>query len=88
MNVGLCEAEFLAGVLKKILRENASTDLLESYNHERRHEWQRLLGLKGGLKSRPTTDPWIMKRSGKILPCIPATGEDLTHLANQIGLDF
>src|SRR2546427_6591898 len=64
MNVGLCEAEFLAGILTKILRQNASTDLLESYNHERRNEWQRLLGLKGGLKPKPETDPWINKLAG------------------------
>src|SRR5262249_36885904 len=50
MNAGLCEAEDLAAKLYKILREDAPLDLLDAYGREHRSEWQRMLGITGGLK--------------------------------------
>lgn len=88
MNVGLNEAADLAAKLKRILREKAPLTLLEAYHQERQGEWQSLLGLKGGLKPRAQTDPWTKDHRSKILPCLPASGEDLARLAEQLGLDF
>ena len=88
MNVGLREAAALAEHLKKILREHGSSGLLEAYAGERREEWQHLLGTKGELRPRVQTDPWIGERGARILPCLPASGEHLRQLFDQIGLDL
>lgn len=88
MNAGLHEAEDLAGKLGKILREGASLELLENYSRVHRDQWERLLGLKGGLRARREADSWVEEHSAKLLSCIPASDEDLTHLVNQLGFDF
>lgn len=88
MNVGLCEAEELAGLLARILQENTSLDVLQTYEKNRRNEWQQLLGVRGGLKPRDPVNPWVKEHSPKILPCVPASRSDLAHLVHQLGLDF
>ncbi len=88
MNVGLCEAEALAGALQKILRAKASLDLLEAYNRQQQEQWRRLLGLTGGLKVRSQTSPWVRERRSRLLSCLPASETELTGLANQLALDF
>jgi 2-polyprenyl-6-methoxyphenol hydroxylase-like FAD-dependent oxidoreductase len=87
MNVGMHEAATLAGALRKILRENAPLDLLATCDREWQAEWQRLLGLTGGLKPKPDTSAWVRERRARILSCLPASHEDLAPLANQLGLD-
>jgi 2-polyprenyl-6-methoxyphenol hydroxylase-like FAD-dependent oxidoreductase len=88
MNVGLSEAAQLVGILRKILRERAPFEGLETYNRERQEEWQQLLGLAGGLKAGPKTNSWVSQRHARILPCLPGSGADLTRLAGQLGLGF
>jgi len=88
MNVGLREAAELVGNVKKILREQGSPNLLNAYASDRREEWQHLLGTKGELRPRVQTDPWIASRGARILPCLPASGEHLRQLFDQIGLDL
>ena len=88
MNVGMAEAAILAGALRKILRDKASLNLLETCNREWQDEWRRLLGLTGGLKPRTETSPWVRERRGRILSCLPATHDDLPRLAGQMGLDL
>jgi len=88
MNVGMAEAATLAGSLRRILREKAPLNLLETCDHELQAEWRRLLGLTGGLKPRTDTAPWVRERRGRILSCLPASHEDLAPLGEQLGLDF
>jgi 2-polyprenyl-6-methoxyphenol hydroxylase-like FAD-dependent oxidoreductase len=88
MNVGFIEAEALVGTLKKILREDAPAALLETYQRDQQAEWQRLLGLAGGLQARQNTDPWIAARRARILPCLPGSNGELVKLANQLRLDL
>jgi 2-polyprenyl-6-methoxyphenol hydroxylase-like FAD-dependent oxidoreductase len=88
MNVGMAEAATLAGALRKILRDKAPPNLLETCNREWQDEWRRLLGLTGGLKPRTETSPWVRERRGRILSCLPATHDDLPRLAGQMGLDL
>ena len=87
MNVGLLEAATLAGALRRILREKASLDILASCDRDWQGEWRRLLGLTGGLKPRKETGPWLRERCGRILPCLPASHEELPRLAGQLGFD-
>jgi 2-polyprenyl-6-methoxyphenol hydroxylase-like FAD-dependent oxidoreductase len=88
MNVGMHEAASLAGSLRKILREKAPLNVLENYDREWQAEWQRLLGLTGGLKPKTDTSPWVRERLARILSCLPASHEDLAPLAGQLGLDW
>ncbi len=88
MNVGMAEAVTLAGALRRVLRENAPLDQLETCNREWQEEWRRLLGLTGGLKPGKETSPWVRERCGRILSCLPASGEDLGQLAGQLRLEL
>jgi len=88
MNVGMAEGATLAGTLRRILREKAPLDQLETCNREWQDEWRRLLGLTGGLKPRKDTSPWVRERCGRILSCLPASHQDLPRLAGQLALDF
>jgi 2-polyprenyl-6-methoxyphenol hydroxylase-like FAD-dependent oxidoreductase len=88
MNVGLCEAEDLAVALTKILRGKGSMTLLEAYDRNGRAEWQRLLGREERLSASAEADGWVKERAAKMLPCIPASGDDLTLLLKQLGLGF
>lgn len=88
MNIGLCEAAELSRTMAGILQEKASLDLLEGYDRDRRTEWEKLLGLGTGLRTRDDAAPWVKERHTRILPCIPASGEDLASLVNQLGLQF
>jgi 2-polyprenyl-6-methoxyphenol hydroxylase-like FAD-dependent oxidoreductase len=86
MNAGFNEAFSLANALKKILREGASTNLLEAYGVNAQRQWQVLLGLTGGLKASRDTGAWVTKRAERLLPCLPGCGPDLKALAGQVGL--
>lgn len=88
MNVGLSEAAALAGAIRRVLREKAPLSALEDYDREWQGEWRRLLGVAGGLKPGKETSSWVKERCGRILPCLPASHEELPRLAGQLGLYF
>ncbi len=87
MNVGLREGYDLAHRIHAVLREGASNELLQQYEHERHAEWRFLLGVEGGLEPTEGTDPWITARADRLVPCLPASGNDLRTLASQVGLE-
>lgn len=87
MNVGLREAEELADTVAKILRGQASFDALEAYNRDRRSEWGQLLALRGAeLTATGQAAEWARQHAARILPCLPASGNDLSALVQQLGL--
>ena len=88
MNVGFREAALLTDMLVEILRGNGGVNLLEDYGREQRAEWRRLLCIDGKPKPRDTASPWVAAHAGKVLPCVPASGEDLLILLNVLGLEF
>jgi len=88
MNVGMLEAQALAGYLKKELRQPGGRSGLEHYNSERQAEWSALLGLNGGLKPKDKTSDWVRRRLPRILSCIPSSGQALKVLAGQLQVDF
>ena len=88
MNVGILEGAELVAIIKRILHEHGSPDLLDAYASGRRREWLQLLGAMGGPKARAQTDPWIRGLSARLLPCLPASGGHLAHLLDQLGLDL
>ena len=88
MNMGFYDAASLAARLKKILRDEGPLDLLDEYNRERQDEWNHLLGTSGGLKPKSETGAWTRGNCGRLLSCLPASGEDLSALAKQLDLEF
>ncbi len=87
MNLGLLEAEELAVRLIRLLRQRAAPDLLASYDAARRQEWRFFLGLEGGLRPTGRATPWVKEQLPRLLPCLPASGDDLRGLVSQLGLE-
>ena len=88
MNVGLCEAADLAGTIIKVLRQDAPLESLQDYNQQRQEEWHHLLGLKGEVRPRQAGGQWTKERCDRLLPCVPASGENLSTLLNSVGLEW
>ncbi len=86
MNVGLREAASLATRLRDILREKGSSELLQAHEQLWQKEWRRLLGLGVEPVTTEQTDPWIAANAGRIIRCLPASGDNLSNLAGQISL--
>jgi len=74
--------------MTKILRRNAPLERLERYNEQWREEWQRLLGIKGTLRPLESSRQWTKERCGQLLPCLPASGDNMGSLLNSIGLQW
>jgi 2-polyprenyl-6-methoxyphenol hydroxylase-like FAD-dependent oxidoreductase len=86
MNVGLREAHDLAERISSIHEGGGANELLAGYATERREEWSMLLGLTGGLQLTGAAPDWARTLAPRLLPCIPASGEDLRRLLEPIGL--
>jgi pentachlorophenol monooxygenase len=87
MNAGLAEAHDLAARIKRVRDSQAGLDLLDAYGRERLADWAFLLGRRGGLRPGKSTPDFVAKNTGRLLPCLPATGADLAPLAAQLGLE-
>jgi 2-polyprenyl-6-methoxyphenol hydroxylase-like FAD-dependent oxidoreductase len=86
MNVGLSEGHQLAEIITRVLKRNASPDSFQPYDRGRSSEWSLLLGIQDGLVADASADEWVAQNRAKILPCIPASGEELSRLVGQLGL--
>jgi 2-polyprenyl-6-methoxyphenol hydroxylase-like FAD-dependent oxidoreductase len=86
MNSGLVEARELAARMVRILRAEGAASLLEEFATETHEAWQWLLGAGREVRALPGADPWVRQTRARILACIPASGDDLEPLLEQIGL--
>ena len=99
MNSGLVEARELAARMTRILRAGEAASLLEEFATETHEAWQRLLDASTPprtarardpagreVRALPGADPWVRQTRARILACIPASGDDLEPLLEQIGL--
>jgi 2-polyprenyl-6-methoxyphenol hydroxylase-like FAD-dependent oxidoreductase len=86
MNLGLCEAHELAGTITGLLRKDRLVPSLDSYNRRWLSVWRTLLGLTGGLSAGEQTDPWVRRYSDRLLPCIPASLEEIPDLLGPLDL--
>ncbi|WCJ59899.1 FAD-dependent monooxygenase [Fontisphaera persica] len=86
MNAGLWEAHDLGRRLARVLRQQGGRELFEEYHQQHQRAWQALLGLQGGLQCGPTAEAWVTQHLPRLQACLPALGEDLGHLATQLGL--
>jgi 2-polyprenyl-6-methoxyphenol hydroxylase-like FAD-dependent oxidoreductase len=86
MNCGLTEAFELGWRLFEILRNNASPNLLQIYDANRRQEWSRLLGVSGQLVPDAGCDGWIAQNAERVRSCVPASGAHFESLLASAGL--
>ncbi len=87
MNVGLCEARDLSETITRVVHEGGSMSDFDSYQSQWSREWRRLLGLSASVVSTGA-DAWVAARASRIVPCLPAYGEELPKMLNQVGLAF
>jgi 2-polyprenyl-6-methoxyphenol hydroxylase-like FAD-dependent oxidoreductase len=86
LNVGLHEARELAMTLNDCLRAG-SPDLLHSrYETHRRAEWNRLLASGPGAPLSPRVPEWVRRHLSQIISALPASGDDLDDLLDQLGV--
>jgi len=88
MNVGLREAHELAWRMTEILHADGNDELLAAYESERQAEWRALLGLGGAPVVAAGAPPWVARHAGRLVSCLPASGEDLALLARQVGIEL
>jgi hypothetical protein len=86
MNWGLLEARELAARISRIQRAGGQPSLLQEFATETHEAWQWLLGAGRAVRALPGVDPWVRQNASRILACIPASGDDLEPLLEQIGL--
>ena len=86
MNSGLAEAHELAVRISRILRAGERPSLLEEFGTETHEAWQSLLDAGKTVHALQGADPWVRRAGSRIVDCIPASGEDLDTLLEQVGL--
>ena len=86
MNWGLVEARELASRMSRIQRWDGAPSLLEEFATQTHEAWQWLLGAGRTVRALPGADEWVRQTAARILACIPASGDDLEPLLEQIGL--
>jgi 2-polyprenyl-6-methoxyphenol hydroxylase-like FAD-dependent oxidoreductase len=86
MNSGLVEARELAARISRVQRTEATPSLLQEFASETHDAWQSLLDAGRTVRALPGAAPWVQQAAARILACIPASGDDLEPLLEQIGL--
>jgi 2-polyprenyl-6-methoxyphenol hydroxylase-like FAD-dependent oxidoreductase len=86
MNSGLIEARELAARISRIQRAGGAPSLLDEFAAGTHEAWQSLLGKSRAVHALAGADPWVRQTAARILACLPASGEDLDPLLEQIGL--
>ncbi len=86
MNSGLVEAHELAARISRIRRDGGPSSLLQEFATGTRDAWRWLLGAGRQVRALPGADSWVRQAAARIPACIPASGDDLEPLLNQIGL--
>jgi 2-polyprenyl-6-methoxyphenol hydroxylase-like FAD-dependent oxidoreductase len=86
MNSGLVEARELAARIARIQHSGGAPSLLQEFATETHETWRWLLGAGRAVRALPGADPWVRQNGARILACMPASGDDLAPLLEQIGL--
>jgi 2-polyprenyl-6-methoxyphenol hydroxylase-like FAD-dependent oxidoreductase len=85
MNSGLLEARELASRISKIQRSGGAPSLVAQFATDMHDAWRQLFD-PGRVRAVPGADPWIRQNAARILACMPASGDELEPLLQQIGL--
>ena len=86
MNSGLLEARELASRISTIQRSAGAPSLLEQFAIEMHETWEGLLDAGRVVRALPEADSWVRDNAARIVASIPASGDELEPLLQQIGL--
>ena len=86
MNSGLLEARDLASHIAQISRSGGSAAPLAQYATDTHERWRQIFDAARTVRALPGADPWVRQNGARILACIPASGDELEPLLEQIGL--
>jgi 2-polyprenyl-6-methoxyphenol hydroxylase-like FAD-dependent oxidoreductase len=86
MNSGLVEARELASRIARICRSGGEPSLLAEFGSDTQDAWERILDAGRVVRALPGADPWVGQNGARIASCIPASGDELEPLLQQIGL--
>jgi 2-polyprenyl-6-methoxyphenol hydroxylase-like FAD-dependent oxidoreductase len=86
MNAGLLEASRLAEHLTSITAGDRDVEALSREATQRGRSLRFLLGAGESTVALAEASAWVRERRDRIVPCLPATGEDLDALLRQLGL--
>jgi 2-polyprenyl-6-methoxyphenol hydroxylase-like FAD-dependent oxidoreductase len=86
MNSGLLEARELASRISQIQRSAGASSLLEQFASGMHEMWEGLLDAGRVVRALPGADSWVRQNGARILACMPASGDELEPLLQQIGL--
>ena len=86
MNLGMQEAFRFASAARQELEQGILLTKLETLSQHFTREWETIGAIDNASTPIEMADPWVVENRARILRSIPATGEDLEHLASQIFL--
>lgn len=86
MNLGIQEAEQLAVAFKRIQNEGLPMNHLDAVGDHMVSRWEALANLENLSIPDNLTDPWVKDNRVRILRALPATGETLERLAEQLSI--
>ena len=86
MNSGLLEARELASRISQIRRQAGAPSLLDQLAADMHQTWTGILDAGRVVRVLPAADPWVRRHAARILACMPASGEELEPLLQQVGL--
>jgi 2-polyprenyl-6-methoxyphenol hydroxylase-like FAD-dependent oxidoreductase len=86
MNGGLTEAHDLAAQMAACISRASPLELLQQQAAMREREWHKLLGFNVHLDILPNAPSWLAEHARRLVPALPASGQDLHALLKQLGL--
>jgi 2-polyprenyl-6-methoxyphenol hydroxylase-like FAD-dependent oxidoreductase len=86
VNVGMHEADDLALRMAEAFRDWSFDRLGPRYCEQRRIEWGRFFGLGPSKPDTSRAPEWVRRHVGALLPSLPAAGDDLDDLLEQLGV--
>jgi NADPH-dependent dioxygenase len=84
LNVGLREARDLAHGVSECLRGTKLEELGTGYAEQRQMEWRRLLGVGAEPVRARSTPGWVKAHTAELVCSLPASGDDLDELLDQL----
>jgi hypothetical protein len=86
INVGMHEADDLATRIVHALRDRKFDSVGLHYTQQRHIEWGRLFGTGPSKPDVSRAPDWVKRHIGALLPSLPASGDDLDDLLDQLGV--
>jgi 2-polyprenyl-6-methoxyphenol hydroxylase-like FAD-dependent oxidoreductase len=86
INVGIDEASELARCMVERLRHATGDHFGQEYDGKRTRQWRQLLGVETPTSLGPRSAGWALQHLPRLLPSLPASGQDLDDLLDQLRL--